>query len=493
MNSQDYMITEKKNQIKKEIKEKFVELSSFSTSHGYPNIFRTKYLSIKILWLFCLSIAIGLCLFLLIRGIKAYLEYGVVTSIEMVEERPALFPTISICDLNKFETNDSADLIKDVYFKEYGINLTEKIKNYQDVVLFYEDVYKLASAKAANPSFGDSNRKKLGFNLADILGWCLFNNDYQICDADKFEWSYDYTYGNCYKFNSGFNSTGKSVPLKYTTKPGYTNGLSLFLLIDETDNEYSRFNIQKYQGVVLFIHNNTHNPIISNGIQVYAGTNVNIGIKKTLTHKYPEPYSDCKDLSSFSSYFYDILTQSNKSYRQRDCFDLLLQRNIINNCSCYDLRYSQLYNATPCLNSSQLDCAEDIYLNFWNMKTYSYSSECPLECDFVDFDFTYSASDYDAYGLYTLLNGVKPTNDELNSFKNKVVSINVYFSELRYTEITETPSTSLIDLLANIGGTIGLFIGISVLSFVEIVEFLMEIIIIYYEKRKEARKLKIQN
>jgi hypothetical protein len=55
------------------------------------------------------------------------------------------------------------------------------------------------------------------------------------------------------------------------------------------------------------------------------------------------------------------------------------------------------------------------------------------------------------------------------------------------------PSINIVDLLANIGGTIGLFVGISVLSFVEIIEAIMEIIIIYFEKRREARKYTIQN
>ena len=492
MNNQNtHMITEKTNQIKKEIKEKFIECSSVSTSHGYPNIFRTKYLPIKILWLFCLSIAIGMCLFLLIRGIKAYLEYGVVTSIEMVEERPALFPTISICDLNKFTSKESDDLIKDVYFKEYGINLTEDNYYQKDISdLFYDSVYYKAAAKATNPSFGDLNRKKLGFKLDKVFNECSFNN--QQCDSTDFSYFWDYTYGNCYKFNSGFNSSGNSVPLKYSYKPGYDQGFNLVLLFNEKENLFSHF--YNY-GVTIFIHNNTHYPIVTDGIEILSGTNVNIGIKKTLTHKYPEPYSDCKDLSSYNSYFYKFLTQSNKSYRQSDCFELLVQRNNINNCSCYDLYYPQIYNySTPCMNSSQFECADNSYYDFWENFKDSYSSECPLECDFIDFDYTYSSSDFDIESFFLENYYEKPDESvDLKSIKKRIVSFYVYYSQLRYTEIKETPSMSLIDLLANIGGTIGLFIGISVLSFVEIVEFLMEIIIIYFEKRKEARKLKIQN
>ena len=479
------LIIEEKNHMKKIIKEKFVEFSSVSTSHGYPNIFRTKYRSIKILWLFCLSIAIGVCLLLLIRGIKAYLEYGVITNIDVIDERPTLFPTITICELEKFQTEFAADLFRETYFKEYGKNLDDDIDNFNNTI--YNKIYKLATAKAASPSFGDANRRKLGYIFND---WCSFNNDYSLCTYYDFKWNYDYTYGNCYKYNSGINASLSQLPLKYSYKAGYTYGLNIFSVISGSKNNYSRFNIQKYQGVVIFIHDSKHKPIISNGIQILAGTNVNIGMKKTLTHKSPYPYSDCKDLSSFSSDFYDILTKSNKSYRQIDCFDLLLQKQIINKCSCYDLQYSQLYNATPCLSYTQLTCAEMVYMDFWkNTRTDSYSSECPLECDSIQFDFTYSTSDFDPTGLYTYFKNKKtPTEDELAEFKKQIFSANIYFSELKYTEITQTPAMNIIDLFANIGGTLGLFVGISVLSFIEIIEFIMEVIIIYFEKRKKARK-----
>ena len=475
------IIFEKKNQKKTELKKKFVEWSSASTSHGYPNIFRTKHTSIKILWAICLVVSISLCLFLLIRGIKAFLEFDVVTSIKTVEERPALFPSITICEINKFKSEDSADLIKEIYFTEYGINLTKDNFYDENVLNLYYNVYELATVIATNPDFGDANRKKLGFDLNDILFECWFNSNQ--CNINDFKYFWDYNYGNCYTFNFGFNSSGDAVPLKYSYKPGYFEGLSMELVFE--DKEYMFSNVFN-QGATLFIHNNTHKPIFSNGIEILTGNSVNIGIKKTLTHKYPDPYSECKDLSSVNSYFYDILTQSNKSYRQSDCFELLLQRNVIKNCSCYDLQFPQLYNATPCLNLTQIACASDEYFYFWDENSNTFSSECPLECDSVDFDFTYSISDLDIERFYINRYFEKPNEDvDLASLKKRVVDIYVYFTQLKYTEITEVPTTTIIDLLANVGGTIGLFVGISVLSFVEIIEFIMESIFIYLEKRKD--------
>ena len=79
--------------------------------------------------------------------------------------------------------------------------------------------------------------------------------------------------------------------------------------------------------------------------------------------------------------------------------------------------------------------------------------ECPVECD---------------YSLFTF-------KTQSFYFEN-VTNILVYFNNLRYTEISEIPKTTPTDMLALVGGTLGLFLGISLLSFIEIVDFLIEVV-----------------
>jgi len=43
---------------------------------------------------------------------------------------------------------------------------------------------------------------------------------------------------------------------------------------------------------------------------------------------------------------------------------------------------------------------------------------------------------------------------------------------MKYTEISQTAKTSVIDLILNLGGALGIFLGISVFSLVEVVEVL---------------------
>lgn len=76
--------------------------------------------------------------------------------------------------------------------------------------------------------------------------------------------------------------------------------------------------------------------------------------------------------------------------------------------------------------------------------------------------------------------------------KQSLLALNVYFDDLKYTLISESPKTSIFDLIANIGSALGLFIGISLLSFFEILEYILELGLICFESFKE-NKFSISN
>ena len=78
---------------------------------------------------------------------------------------------------------------------------------------------------------------------------------------------------------------------------------------------------------------------------------------------------------------------------------------------------------------------------------------------------------------------------------NNIVSFNVFYSILDYTVIDQIPKMSVLDLISNIGGNLGLFISISFLSFAEIIELLVEIIYIfvYTNRSNKGDMYKIMN
>ena len=85
-------------------------------------------------------------------------------------------------------------------------------------------------------------------------------------------------------------------------------------------------------------------------------------------------------------------------------------------------------------------------------------------------------------GLIYIYNGLDFSRNNLTfeQYKNNLVAFNVYYEELVYTQISESAKVTSIDLVANIGGVLGLFLGTSVLTFTEWIELIVEIIFILF-------------
>jgi hypothetical protein len=83
------------------LREKFVEWSKISTSHGYPRIFQSEYMVLKCVWAVLTCVSTGFATYLVYRAIQGYLEYDVTSKIRLVNELPADCKTISINKLKK--------------------------------------------------------------------------------------------------------------------------------------------------------------------------------------------------------------------------------------------------------------------------------------------------------------------------------------------------------------------------------------------------------
>ena len=198
-------------------------------------------------------------------------------------------------------------------------------------------------------------------------------------------------------------------------------------------------------------------------------------------------------MDTIDSYLYKFILNTNKTYRQKDCFDLCLQERIINKCQCYDLNYGKLFDVEPCLSYVQFECSDkesELFLS--SQVDDKCLSLCPLECESVEYNFFASFGNFPTENFCSLIIkyyknlfnyqlGINLSDSELKNYLiRKSLAIDVFYSEIGYTKISESPKTSIIDLLSNVGGTLGLFVGISMLSLIEIVEILFELVIIKF-------------
>ena len=76
---------------------------------------------------------------------------------------------------------------------------------------------------------------------------------------------------------------------------------------------------------------------------------------------------------------------------------------------------------------------------------------------------------------------------DYDSLKRNLVQIWVSYSDLGYDHYVEIAKTEVIDLVSNIGGTLGLFLGMSFLSIAEILDILLQIL--FYNRNMLPNKI----
>ena len=76
---------------------------------------------------------------------------------------------------------------------------------------------------------------------------------------------------------------------------------------------------------------------------------------------------------------------------------------------------------------------------------------------------------------------------DYDSLKRNLVQIWVGYRELGYDNYVEIAKTEVIDLVSNIGGTLGLFLGMSFLSVAEILDILLQVL--FYNRNVMTNKI----
>jgi hypothetical protein len=289
------------------------------------------------------------------------------------------------------------------------------------------------------------------------IGFMWFNNQDLINEwQNHLETYQDLVYGQCYRFNSGLNMSNQSIPFKNLKTIGRDDGLWLDI--------NSKSNPNTTETLIVYIHNHTQMPvtIYNKGKYFSKGLNTHIIIEKIYDKKLESPYNDClKDVSQYplNKTIINYLKHKNREYTQKECFYLCrnLKFNEFDYCNCQlPSLDNEIWN--DCFNIiSESSCYRQFVDSL--ISNDSCSNYCPLECD----SFTYETP------IYTEL-------DYDNQY-----SLIIYFEDFKYSLISQQPKIELFSLISNLGGILGLFIGFSFISLLEIIEVLGELVYIFLE------------
>ena len=267
----------------------------------------------------------------------------------------------------------------------------------------------------------------------------------------------------CFVWNSGIASDGKKIDPVSSKIAGSDLGIKIILSFTNAIN------------FSLFVGDNSVRPLFgeSYNIRLKTGYEYYISLNKFNNNKLPKPFNNCSDsltdASSYDSIFYRKVFEANIKYRQLNCLEFCIYKKLTDLCNCSYPTINEVDGRESCLRKDYLDC---LYQQNLNSNVSDCEPYCPLECDSVVF-----ASKIQSY----------PTPKVPNN-----ITLTIFYEEMSYTDYYEVPKTTVFDLVSTFGGVFGLFLGFSLLSFVEIVTLIFNIIALFVVSKAVRNKVNQQ-
>ena len=496
---------ERKRKRNGEIKQTLYEATQSTTAHGLPNIFRCENILLKLMWIVCTIGSTYYCIYSIVQSVNAYFQWGVVTQIQTFYENPTEYPTITMCNANLVTTYDGLEFVSQV-LKNNSIddvrytNLLQPYEmNQQGANVYTARLLTLSNMNAAS----DEQKKSFGYTHHFVMSVCMFGNN--VCDMDRdFRYYFHQEYGTCFQFNSGRNgSSGEHIEPLSSSSTGKRFGLNAMIFV-VYPLAYLSSSVSTDYGLYVLVHNRTESPLSTKYIAVSPGTSTNIVLSKTFHKKLPDPYNDCHDnltpqSKRFTSFFYRKTFELGYEYKQRDCLNLCVQDYIINACNCSSPLQPPLYNVPFCKTRDDIGCIFlNLFMLYYTRADSSFTDYCPMECSSTKYDLTVSSTLFPSPENSAMIANDTRTKERYQytnktltaeSVRENYVWLNIYFDDLQYTLISESPQQTDLDLMSNVGGTLGLYLGVSFLSFVELFEAFFQTLIIVFKNRKQPPKI----
>ncbi|CAL1541413.1 unnamed protein product, partial [Lymnaea stagnalis] len=317
-------------------------------------------------------------------------------------------------------------------------------------------------------------RKKWGHQIEDMLLQCSFAG--KKCYAKNFTHLYSDTYGNCYTLEYSKFLSRKSGP---------DGGLELVLFLET--REYLE-GITTGRGIHVVIHEQKTMPFPDNeGIAIAPATQTIIGMKQVQIERLGSPYGPCKTEGPFEK-TYPV------KYTRNTCQKICEQKLIRSTCNCTDGKSPNL-NAImgvgglePCKTEEQIKCYTKVTFDF-DSSSKNNSCDCDEPCNGRVFEQSISSRQWPSVSYSPVLVETvckSVSNDTCGLLRDKVedwelienfIKLNIYYQDLNYELLKESPDYELVNLFSDIGGTIGLWIGLSVLGMCEMIFLLAQVLI----------------
>ncbi len=208
------------------------------------------------------------------------------------------------------------------------------------------------------------------------------------------------------------------------------------------------------------------------------GYQTNLIIQRVFNEKLSLPYDNSfesiETFGEFNTTFVKKILNSGDIYQQTACIDLCRKNQYLEKCNCI-LKDRDVWQCSN--NNYNITCNNDLVDNFYSKYYVECLPLCPLECKENNFIISTSFLSYPHLSrANSLLNNsiikahISNISKEfaVDTLRKYVLSVFIYYDDLEYIIIKKSPKIDWLDLISSIGGIMGIFLGTSFLSFIEI-------------------------
>ncbi|NXM66999.1 ASIC1 protein, partial [Serilophus lunatus] len=438
--------------------------ASSSTLHGLSHIFSYERLSLKrVVWALCFLASLALLALVCTNRIQYYFLYPHVTKLDEVAATRLTFPAVTFCNLNEFRFSRVTK--NDLYHAGELLALLNNRYEIPDTQTADEKQLEILQDKANFRNFKPKPFNMLefydraGHDIREMLLSCFFRGEQ--CTPEDFKVVFT-RYGKCYTFNAG--QDGK--PRLITMKGGTGNGLEIMLDIqqDEYLPVWGETDETSFEaGIKVQIHSQDEPPLIDQlGFGVAPGFQTFVSCQEQRLIYLPPPWGDCKAVAGDSE-FYD-------TYSITACRIDCETRYLVENCNC---RMVHMPGDAPyCTPEQYKECA-DPALDFLVEKDNEYCI-CEMPCNMTRYGKELSMVKIPSKASAKYL--AKKYNKSEQYIGENILVLDIFFEALNYETIEQKKAYEVAGLLGDIGGQMGLFIGASILTVLELFDYAYEVI-----------------
>ncbi|CAI5450052.1 unnamed protein product [Caenorhabditis angaria] len=348
--------------------------------------------------------------------------------------------TNTYCDLNI--------IIEQVLIAIYGYMDTDMISLLNDLMSNPSEIKDMVPFITG--LLNTSEREDLSWDVTDLFYWIAFEDQRLDLTRDIYKWN-DVVLGNCFTFNHYYNN------ITYLMRDSGQHGGILANMRCRQD-EYAPW--YDTAAINVFIHSRDEY-VFSESVRYNAPPNAksNINIYDTYYTRLGGKYGVCiKEASEVKAYYYPL------AYTTDGCLRTCYQDMIYAACDCMDPRYPAAANVTTCQLANRT-CVTEASDDAGDPSTWS-SCVCPLPCSNQQYSVTWSAANFAAAPQSCV--GAANQTACLETYADSLL-VAIVLPRLDYQIYAETANMDFNKFLSQLGGQLGVLMGINLVSFIELV------------------------